>query len=102
MNHQLLTVYFGVRIYSHTATTLKIIFGVHAASAGGMCPFTENVTANLSITTKSAAVTIPNARCKPLPPRTFREATIAPIIVMMITENGVESQIGRASCRERV
>jgi len=54
------------------------MFGSHAASSGGILPFVEKVTANLSITTKIAARTMPTARCTPLPPLIFRDAMIAP------------------------
>ncbi len=69
-----------------------MIFGSHAASKGGKLPFVEKVTANLSITTKIAAITMPTARCSPLPPRIFLDAMIAPIKAMMITEKGVASR----------
>jgi len=69
-----------------------MIFGNHAASKGGKFPFVEKVTANLSITTKIAAITIPIAKCRPLPPLTFRHAITAPINAIMITENGVASR----------
>jgi hypothetical protein len=54
--------YFGVRQYSQQASPPKIIFGNQAAHTGEKFPLIEKVTENLSITTKTEAVTNPIAR----------------------------------------
>lgn len=58
-----------------------MILGIHAASIGGRLPLVANMVENLSVIIKAAAVIKPIAKCAPLPPRTFRPATIAPMMV---------------------
>ncbi len=66
--------------------------GIQAASKGGKLPLVEKVSENLSMTTKIAAVIIPVAMCRPLPPRVLRHATEAPINVRITTDTGVASR----------
>ena len=81
--------YLGAFLYSNAATIVKMMLGSHAARKGGKFPFVENTVENLSITTNRAAVTIPNAMCRPLPPLVFLAATATPMMVRIITEIGV-------------
>ena len=54
--------YLGDVLYNHMATTVNMILGIQAASAGGKSPLVENESENLSITTKRAAITNPMAK----------------------------------------
>ncbi len=68
------------------------ILGIQAASKGGKLPLVEKVRENLSMTTNIAAVIMPVARWRPLPPRVLREATETPIKVRINTDTGVASR----------
>ena len=77
---------------------VKIMFGNHAAIKGEKLLFVEKIVENLSIIINMAAVTNPIARWAPLPPRTLRLATTAPIMVSIKTENGVANLLYSSTC----
>ena len=57
------------------------MLGSQAPSAGASERLLEKVAANLETMTKAAPRIIPMAKCRPIPPRTFLDATAKPIIV---------------------
>ena len=71
------------------ATMAKAMLGTHAASSGGKLPFVENTVEKRSEMINKDAMMMPMARCKPLPPRVFLPAMMAPMSVSNITVNGV-------------
>ena len=66
------------------------MFGIQAPKAGDKDKLFEKVAENWPITTNAAPMVTPIAKCRPIPPLTFLEATATPIIVRITMENGSE------------
>src|SRR5689334_20607722 len=81
--------YFGVLRYNQKATALNMMLGVQAATNGGKLPLVAKTVEKRSNSMNSAAITIPRARCMPLPPRFLRLAMVTPIRVNNRTAKGV-------------
>ena len=70
------------------ATTPNTILGSQIPTMDGILGSLEKTTENLDINTNIAPIEMPIARCKPMPPLTFRAAIATPMMVRMIMVNG--------------
>jgi hypothetical protein len=85
--------YLGAFRYRYRITKRKIKLGIQAAINGGKLPFVAKMVEKRSVMINNAAIIKPTARCIPLPPRTFRPPTMAPIIVSSKTVTQVASRL---------
>ena len=67
---------------------MKMKLGIHTAKKGLMEPFTVNEVDNVEKMMYKELNAIPIPKCKPMPPRTFREDRDTPINVMMKAASG--------------
>ena len=67
---------------------MKIILGIQTPTEGGTDRLLENVTENLESKTKVDPRMTPIAKCMPIPPLVFLEATVNPMIVKMSMVTG--------------
>ena len=80
--------YFCAVFIKYAATMEKKILGIQTPISGGSDRFVLKVVENFDRMTKIAPMTMPAARWKPMPPRTFLDATATPINVRMKIVHG--------------